>query len=232
MESTYRVRKRNRVGQYLLSKLGRFVYALFTRPRVEGIDNVPLTGPYIIVFNHLSIFEPPFVLTHWPSLTVPLGAAEVWKEKDKSLLAHMWGGIPIDRDNYHREPLNQVVAALRAGYPVVLAPEGRISRVPGLRRGKMGLAIILEQFNVPIVPVGVVGSTSDFLIQVTKLRRPEIKMVIGEPFSVVFPKVGAVDRKQAYQSVVDEVMAHIAMVLPESYRGVYMDYEKYITEAA
>jgi len=232
LEATYRVRKRNKVGQYLLSRFGRLVYSLFARPVVEGIENVPPVGPYIIVFNHLSIFEPPFVLTHWPSLTVPLGAAEVWKEKDKTLLAHMWGGIPIDRDNYHREPLNQVVAALRAGYPVVMAPEGRISRVPGLRRGKLGLALVLEQFNVPVVPVGVVGSTSDFLIQAIKFKRPEIKMVIGKPFSIVFPQIVAGNRKQAYQRVVDEVMAHIALILPEAYRGEYANYQTFLSEAA
>jgi len=95
----------------------------------------------------------------------------------------------------------------------------------------LGLAIILEQYNVPIVPVGVVGSTSDFLIQATKMKRPEIKMVIGKPFTIVFP-TGTSDRKQTYQRVVDEVMVHIARLLPESYQGEYADYQTYLSEAA
>jgi 1-acyl-sn-glycerol-3-phosphate acyltransferase len=227
-QGVYKLPVRHRVARWVLSQFAHGIYKIFARSAVFGLENVPQKGPYVVVFNHISIFDPPFVLTHLPEPPTPIGAAEVWREKDKALLAFLWGGIPIDRDNYHREPLAEAVRVLEAGYPVALAPEGRLSREPGLRRGKLGLAMILEKIDVPIVPVGVVGSTMDFLDKVKKFQRPEISMRIGKPFRVAVTATTLEDRKAAYQQAIDRVMAHIAMTLPEEYRGFYSDYETYL----
>ncbi|TLN24836.1 1-acyl-sn-glycerol-3-phosphate acyltransferase, partial [bacterium] len=185
------------------------------------LENVPSDGAYIIAFNHISIFEPPFLLTFWPVAPEAIGAVEVWNEPDKKILARMYGGIPLDRDQVSREPLMKAIQALKAGYAVMMSPEGRLSRQPGLRRAKWGIAYIAEKARVPVVPVGVVGSTGDFLKQVIAFKRPALKMRIGKAFTLPPLETVSTDRRDAMQRNADLVMAHIADLLPVEYRGIY-----------
>ncbi len=46
------------LGYYLPVFLMRFVLMLFSRLEVRGKDNIPLTGPLIVVSNHLSLVDP------------------------------------------------------------------------------------------------------------------------------------------------------------------------------
>lgn len=197
------------------------LYRSLAKTSVSGLENVPFEGAYIIAFNHISIFEPPFLLTFWPVAPEAIGAVEVWNEPDKKFLARMYGGIPLDRDQVSREPLIKAIQALKSGFAVMMSPEGRLSRQPGLRRAKWGIAYIAEKARVPVVPVGVVGSTGDFLKQVIAFKRPELKMRIGKPFYLPALETVSSDRREAMQKNADLVMAHIAALLPVEYRGIY-----------
>lgn len=221
--SDYHVSFGNRTGRWIIRAVGRILYRSLARIKIEGLENVPARGAYLIAFNHISIFEPPFILTHWPVAPEALGAVEVWREPDKRFLAQMYGGIPIDRDQVSREPLLNAVRALRCGYPLMMAPEGRLSRQPGLRRAKWGIAYLAEKAAVPVVPVGITGSTGDFLKRVVALKRPLLEMRIGRPF--ILPRLETVhpDRREALQRNSDRVMASIAALLPLEYRGVYLE---------
>ncbi|NMC52166.1 MAG: 1-acyl-sn-glycerol-3-phosphate acyltransferase [Chloroflexi bacterium] len=223
-QTAYRVKVVNQIGRWLLRPLGRLLYRILARPEVEGLENVPKEGAYLIAINHVSIFEPPFVIPFWPVPPEPLGAVEVWREPDKALLAKFYGGIPIDRDNYDRQALDRVVVAIRGGARVLIAPEGRLSRVPGLRRAKLGVAYLAERTNATIVPVGVSGATQNFLARALRGQKPAIRMKIGKPF--VLPPISTQEgsRKEAYQRNADLVMARIAALLPSEYQGYYADY--------
>ncbi len=218
---TYRVSFGNRIGRGVIRAIGGLLYRSFARVTISGLKNVPTKGAYLIAFNHISIFEPPFLLTLWPTAPEAIGAVEVWHEPDKKLLAHMYGGIPLDRDQVSREPLIKAVQVLNSGYALLISPEGRLTRQPGLRRAKWGIAFLAEKARVPVVPVGVVGSTQDFLKRVVALKRPGLEMRIGKPFYLPALDSVSSDRREALQKNADQVMLQIAALLPPEYRGVY-----------
>jgi 1-acyl-sn-glycerol-3-phosphate acyltransferase len=199
------------------------LYRAFARVSITGLENVPTSGAYIIAFNHISIFEPPFILTLWPVAPEALGAVEVWREPDKKFLACLYGGIPIDRDQVSREPLLKAVSALRSGFPLMMAPEGRLSWQPGLRRAKWGIAYLAEKSGAVVVPVGIVGSTGDFLKQVLAFKRPILEMRIGK--GIVLPPLETItaNRRAALLHNSDLVMKAIAALLPPEYRGEYFE---------
>ena len=78
--------------------------------------------------------------------------------------------------------MDGVVAALRSGSPLLIAPEGERSHKPGMQTAKPGIAFIVEQTGLPVVPVAIVGTTDDFFHKASRGKRPQLEMHIGKPF--------------------------------------------------
>ena len=198
----------------------RTVFRMLAPVRITGKKNIP-DRPYIVAFNHVSLFDPPFIGVFWPEAVEVMGAVEIWSKPGQNILARMWGGIQVHRGDYDRALFDKVLSALENGYSLMLAPEGGRSHAPGLRQGKPGIAYIAEQSGLPIVPVGIVGTTDDFWHKATKGKRPPLEMHIGMPIRLPPIEGRGVERREARQRNADLVMAHIAGLLPEEYRGVY-----------
>jgi 1-acyl-sn-glycerol-3-phosphate acyltransferase len=188
----------------------RLLLHILAPVKITGKKNVPLRTPYIAAINHVSLFEAPFVGVFWPEQLEALGASDVWDRPGQNILARMWGGIPVHRGDYDRAAVDGVLAALRSGSPLLIAPEGERSHKPGMQTAKPGIAFIAEQTGLPVVPVAIVGTTDDFFQKASKGQRPQLEMHIGKPFHL--PPV---------EGNADLVMRHIAGLLPENYRGVY-----------
>ncbi|MBE0670125.1 MAG: 1-acyl-sn-glycerol-3-phosphate acyltransferase [Anaerolineales bacterium] len=212
----------------------RTLFHILGRVRVFGAENVLLGKPYVIAINHISIFDPPLAVSFWPEQPEVIGAADVFSKKGQGQLLTMYGVIPVHRGDYDRALLEKILVILKSGRPLLLAPEGGRSHVPAMRRAMPGIGYIIEHAQVPVLPVGLVGTTDDFW-QRSKLyfrnrvgtmwqgryERPELEMRIGKP--IQFPlitKKGA-ERREARQQNADLVMRYIAGLLPEEYHGVY-----------
>jgi 1-acyl-sn-glycerol-3-phosphate acyltransferase len=105
----------------------------------------------------------------------------------------------------------------------MIMPEGGRSHRPGMRRAEPGAAYIVEKTGVPVVPVGVVGTTDDFLSRALRGRRPHAQMIIGKSFHLPDVEGRGEERRLARQRNADLIMSHIAALLPPEYRGVYAE---------
>jgi 1-acyl-sn-glycerol-3-phosphate acyltransferase len=114
-----------------------------------------------------------------------------------------------------------VLAVLRSGYSLLIAPEGGRSHTPGLRIAKPGVAYLAEQSGMPVVPVAIVGTTDDFWKKAIKGNRPKLEMHIGKSINLPPVEGKGADRRLSRQRNADLVMRHLAGMLPEDYRGVY-----------
>lgn len=198
----------------------RLFHALF-RFTVEGREKVPATGPYLVIYNHVSILDPPFLLAEWPTWLEAVAASDVLRRPTQAPLVWLYGVIPVDRGKPDRRFLDYVVAVLGEGYPIAFAPEGTRSHVPGMRRAWTGLAYIADRSRVPIVPVGVVGTEDEAMKKALRGQRPPVHIRIGEPFRLPPLEAWPLPRKQARRLNADLAMYRIADLLPPPYRGVY-----------
>ena len=199
----------------------RTLFHILGRVKVSGRENIPFGKPYVIAMNHISIFDPPLVITFWPEQPEVIGAADVFEKKGQGALLSMYGVIPVHRGDYDRILLEKVLAILKAGRPLAIAPEGGRSHEPAMRRAMPGIGYIVEHAQVPVVPVGLVGTTDDFWQRAKRGEKPNLEMRIGKP--IHFPAMiqkGA-QRRKARQHNADLVMRYIAGLLPEDYHGVY-----------
>jgi 1-acyl-sn-glycerol-3-phosphate acyltransferase len=145
----------------------------------------------------------------------------VFEKPGQGLLLKAYGVIPVHRGDYDRTLLVKIIHILRSGLPLLIAPEGGRSHVPAMRRAKPGLGYIVEQTGVPVLPVGLVGTTEDFWYRATHSDRPSLEMRIGSPIRLPAITVKGAERHAIRQQHTDLVMSHLAGLLPEEYRGEY-----------
>jgi 1-acyl-sn-glycerol-3-phosphate acyltransferase len=108
---------------------------------------------------------------------------------------------------------------------LVIAPEGTRSRTGALIEAKPGVSYLATKLNRPIVPVAITGTEDNNLFgNLKRLRRSRITLTAGEAFSL--PSLPRENRDEVLKRYTDEIMCHIAALLPETYRGVYADHPR------
>jgi len=217
----YTVPFHNRVARSILRPAFRGIMRMLGPVYVRGLENVPRSGGYVIAINHISLYEAPLVVAFWPTAPEAAGASDIWRKPGQSILVRLFGGIPVYRGQYDRRLLETLQSVLEAGRPLLIAPEGGRSHIPGMRPAQLGIGYIIEKTRAPVVPVGIVGTTSDYFQRGLRGQRPVLEMNIGAP--IYFPPLTEKGeaRRAARQRNVDQIMRHIAALVPPEYRGVY-----------
>jgi putative phosphoserine phosphatase/1-acylglycerol-3-phosphate O-acyltransferase len=208
--------------QQVLLPLARpeiFPYARFD---VEGVENIPDTGPAIVCGNHRSYFDPLAVAVSVGKAGRPirfLGKKEVFDAPVVGQIASALGGIRVNRGTGSDEPLEEAARIIAGGELVAIMPQGTIPRgyaffKPSLK-GKWGAARLAAMTGAPVVPLGLWGTEevwprSSRLPNVLNLTSPPtIRVRIGEPFHVSGDDVDADTRR---------IMDSIVQLLPDEAR--------------
>ena len=217
----YRVPLRFRLVRPLLKTFFRGIFQGLARVKITGKENIPYGKPYIAAMNHVSIFDPPFVAAFWPKELEIIGAIDVFSKPGQGQLLKLYGVIPVHRGDYDRSLFTKLISILKAGYPLLIAPEGARSHDTAMRRAKPGIAYLVEKTGVPVVPVGLIGTTEDFFQRVKRGKRPLLEMHIGKHITLPPITTQGTQKHADRQRNADLVMSYLAGLLPEEYRGVY-----------
>ena len=221
MTNSYKIHWYNKLARKIILPIFRFIFTHLGEVNITGLENVPVGKPYLMVFNHVSLMEAPLLVSFWPNSLEVLGAKDVWDRPGQNFLARAYGGIPIYRGEVDRTAMYKMIQVLESGKALMIAPEGTRSHQPGMQIGKPGIAFVYEKHKVPFVPVGVVGTTEDYLPNLLHFKHPTVSLNIGKPFELP-PDLGDGQKRSiAYQMQVDYVMKKIAELLPEEYHGIY-----------
>ncbi len=220
--SEYQVSWLLRLRRGFLRRTFRLLFRILYRVEIRGKENVPANGAYIVIHNHVSVIDPPFLLTFWPVAAEAVGSAHLWNHP-ASMLIKIYGTLPVNRGEFDRRILEKSMQVLRGGAPLVIAPEGRRSHQPGLLAAQPGVAYLVDKVQAPILPVGIVGSLAQNFRKAVRLQRPTLRMNIGRPFTVPALAGRGKSRRAARQHNADLIMQHLARLLPPEYRGAYAE---------
>lgn len=221
MPLVYTVSIRHRLGRAVLCPTFRLLLHILSPITITGRENVPKKGAYLIAINHVSTYDPPFIIAFWPIVPEAAGAVEIWERPGQAILVRLYGGIPVHRGQYDRQVIEKMLAVLRSGRPLVIAPEGGRSHTPGMRKAEPGVAYLADKAAVPVIPVGIVGTTDDYAEKAFKFKRPPLEMRIGKPMFLPPIAGKGVARHRSMQANADFLMRAIAALLPPEYQGVY-----------
>lgn len=210
------------------------VLRLMFRPKVSGLENVPMSGPALLAANHVSFLDDlmlPLVVRK--RKVVFLAKADYF---DKWYLRWFFKGanvIPVRRESKSASEaaLNTGVQALRGGQLVGIFPEGTRSPDGRLYRGKTGVARMALEARVPVIPVGLVGTfeTMPYDRKMPKPGRVEIRF--GKPLTFERHYEVPTDRF-VLRSVTDEIMYEIMLLTGQEYVDDYASRFKEQQQAA
>jgi 1-acyl-sn-glycerol-3-phosphate acyltransferase len=203
-----------------LRAIARFIFKLFTDWEIVGLENVPPDGPFISVSNHTHWLDPPLHLASLPRRIYPLVANKWWRRPVIGQLMASIGSIPVLRGEVDRRALRRARETLKQGKVLGIAPEGTRSDTGAMQRGRSGAAYIASSMGVPLLPVGFIGIEKT-LGELRRLRRPRVKVVIGQPFTLPPLPSKAGGRSEHLKEYTNQMMCRIAELLPEEYRGLY-----------
>ncbi len=138
----------------------RFLFRAFAHVRTSGLEGLPQAGPLIVVANHTTLADPPFVAA-WlqPALGRPLqflAKEQLFVPLMKPIL-RMFGAILVRAGGSDVEAYRSAVTVLRGGGVVAIFPEGTRSLDGAMREPHAGVALIAARSGVPILPVGISG---------------------------------------------------------------------------
>jgi 1-acyl-sn-glycerol-3-phosphate acyltransferase len=193
--------------------------------KVEGRENIPLSGPLILVANHVHLLDPFFLIFRFPRWIHFMAKEELFRSPFLRPWLRWAGSVSIHREGKIREKqkiLESARNALEIGLILGMFPEGGRSHDGKLRKGKPGSAVIASKTNVPILPVGIIGT--DRIRDISWLwKRPGIVVNIGKPFKLP-PFSGRMSKSQM-QLLTTQLMQEIAALLPPEYQGAYEKHE-------
>lgn len=199
------------VGNAVLRPLTHAAY----RPKITGSDNVPRRGGVLLASNHMSFID---------SFAIPLAAPRKVSFLAKSdyftgsgvggrmrrELFDSMGAIPVDRHSPSaaQDSLQAALEVLEAGGAFGIYPEGTRSRDGRLYRGRTGVAWLALRAQVPVVPVGLVGTDK---IQPVGKRFPTLARVEVHFGPAISPAAYAgMPQGRARRALTDDVMDAIA----------------------
>lgn len=201
----------------LMQSVFRLIGSIFLKQRIIGLENIPKEGAYLLVMNHLSIWDPPVVFMHTPRRMIVFVADKWRKNAFIAWVLNTVGAVWVARGEADMSAIKHSLSLLRGGTPMGMAPEGTRSRTGALIEGKTGAAYLADRAGVLLVPTVVYG-TEAVTDNMKRLRRTEIVMQVGEPFRL--PANGRAKGAEL-ERYTDEIMISLVRLLPEKYHGVY-----------
>ena len=206
--------------------LGPFLRLIF-RPYVEGLENVPESGPVIFASNHLSFSDSIFLPLVVPRKITFLAKSDYFTGKGLKgrLTAGFFSGVgqvPIDRSGgaASEAALRTAKRILAQGELLGLYPEGTRSPDGRLYRGKTGIARMALEAGVPVIPVAMINTD---VVQPTGQLIPKLGRVgvrVGAPLD--FSRyAGMEDDRFVLRSITDEIMYELMLLSGQEYVDQY-----------
>lgn len=190
----------NRILWMAAKFLGFFIFKLFFHLEVQGKENIPASGKFIIASNHASYLDPPLIGYICPKPIAYFTKQQQLKGFFGALIKKL-GAIPVSRSSFGTSDIRSAITALQNGKSLLIFPEGTRSRTGQFLPAKPGIGFIVLRSGVPVLPVFIKGSF--------RAMPPHRNFIIPGKIVIRIGKLSHYSRQFTYQQVAEDVMKKI-----------------------
>ncbi len=197
-----------------LSDALSIIYRALFRMEVKGIDNLSKAGSNrIIALNHVSFLDAGLALSllnNKPAFAIDVGIAKLWWVRPFVMLTNA-----MQLDPLKPMAVRSLIEAVKAGNPLIIFPEGRITVTGSLMKVYDGAALVADKANAEIVPVRIEGleQTPFSRLKRGQVRRrwfPKVRVTILEPVRLtVDPELKGRKRRLAAGAALYGIMSDL-----------------------
>lgn len=202
-DSTWKIVQREFV-RYFLKGLYKIIY----RVKVEGKENVPKEGAFILCGNHVSFIQVPIIVLFTPRKDVNfIAKSELFNNKILAWLGYLFDVIPVKRGKQDVDSMKKSLRVLSNGNILGLFPEGTRNGIQKKVKVKNGASFMALKTGAKVLPVG-------------------IKVVKKEPFSKIIVNFGKtldysdkktkMPEKEVLEQTTTEIMDTIVKLIEEA----------------
>jgi 1-acyl-sn-glycerol-3-phosphate acyltransferase len=175
----------------------------------EGLEHLPSGGRYLIASNHLSMLDWAFLWYYLPLTTRFVIGRIHDNQTPVRVLCRIIGPVPLSATQFDLAGSPLAHAVLSAGGPLIVFPEGGISRSGRPQLGRPGIIRLAAAAQVPIVPVALRGPTDALPLGTFMPRRRRVTAAFGRPLP---PPPPTLDRDGEI-ALANRLMTHITALL-------------------
>jgi len=217
-------RYRGAVTYWVLKVLLSPVFFLLWRIKVEGREHVPANGPVILAPNHVAFLDSMFLPLVLRRRVTFVAKAEYFDSWKTAWFFRAVGQIPMRREGGSASERALVAArdVLKSDRALGIYPEGTRSPDGRLYRGHTGVVRLALGCGVPLIPVGMVG-TSAVQRPGSNLPRPFKKVTVrfGAPLDLSRFERSEASDPLTLRAATDELMFEIRNLSGQEYVDRY-----------
>ncbi len=206
--------------------LGPLLRTVF-RPWVKGAENIPKSGPAIVVCNHVSFVDSVFLPLVLPRQMSFLAKSDYFTGTGiKGFFVRTFmtaaGQLPIDRTGgkASEASLNTGLRVISEGRLLGVYPEGTRSPDGRMYRGRTGVARMVLEAQVPVIPSAVVGTREVMPLGAKMPKVKRVGVIVGKPLD--FSRFHGMDSDRfVLRAITDEITYEMNRLSQQEYVDVY-----------
>jgi 1-acyl-sn-glycerol-3-phosphate acyltransferase len=168
--------------RFAAALIGGLAKLLF-HPTVEGVENIPSSGPVVIAPSHRSNVDFALTLFMSPRKTFFMAKDGIYRQRWFGEILTRLGAFPVRRDGADRESMRLAEEVLRRGQALVLFPEGTRKSGPTIETLHDGAMFVAARTGATVVPVGIAGTERAMPKGAKFPRFSKVNIVVGKPIA-------------------------------------------------
>lgn len=205
---------------FVVTRMIKLIWSLRAPVKVEGLENLPLSAPFLLCSNHQSFLDPALLLAILPLRVLlrlfAVGTSEIFGSGLMRRVARILRVVVVDPDANLIPAMRAGAFGLRQGLSLILYPEGERSIDGTPRTFKKGAAILSIHLQVPIVPIAIDGFHDAWPRGKSFQKISPLKIKIGKPIQ---PPPEPQASEAAYAKLTAELKGRVVKMWEELHSG-------------
>ena len=175
---------------------------------IRGLENIPKTGPFIVIANHQSYLDPLFLQANCPRILHAMAKSTQFASPVFRWAMTQVYAFPVRRFEVDPQSVRLMLRRLAAGQGVVVYIEGERTWDGELQPPRLGTVRVVLKAGVPVIPCRIDGAYDAWPRWARKPQKRRVRLEFRKPLT--FPKL---DSKAERDAVLDQAAARIMQAI-------------------